>query len=702
MNPRPRRRARIGIFLAAWAGTLLTGCPRGSGQQDLASLPSLTTADVAAEAELRAARTAAEAGDARDAEARYRRFLDEHPSDPLVPLAQLGLGRVLLANGAIEPALERFAIVASSDDERVAEAGRFYRGVALHLAGRHAESLELLTPLVGRTVDPEETSLLLRTLAASAEREGQVVVALGALDRLAGNADVSAEEREQARVDLRALVTEAAPEQVTRAYDELPREGVAWPEVAQRAIRLAFDAGDMTRVAAIVRELRERQIPMSDELAELALRAERTERADPRAIGAILPLSGRGREVGQRAMRGLVIASGAPAAGPAAPNASQLVLRDDGGDPERAARAVEDLVSVHRVIAIVGPLEGEAARAAARRAQELGVPIITLVPDPQVVGAGDMVFRLFASPREEASALVLAARARGASRFAVLRPSHGYGARMSAAFAEAVTAAGGELVHSETYDAGATSFGEPVRRLSAARFDALFIPDAAGKLALIAPALAAGGLWSAPAGGSAPRGARPITLLAPSVAADLSALQRSQRYLQGALFAAPFHAGTGASQAFTTAFRARFDEAPDVYAAHAYDAFRLAERAVGAGQTTRAGVAGWLRTQGRQETATATSGLGPDRGPARPSGVLELRGETLAPPQVGPSARLDATRSPASAERSGTLARRRGRAAPTGREVRGARPARVKATAAKSPPSAMQGSTVRHSGSIAP
>ena len=422
---RPRRGARFGIFFAVLAGTLLTGCPRGSGQQDLASLPSLTTADGAALADLRAARTAAEAGEAQDAEARYRRFLDEHPSDPLVPLAQLGLGRVLLANGAIEPALERFAIVAASDDERVAEAGRFYRGVALHLAGRHAEALELLTPLIGRTVDPDETSLLLRTLAASAEREGQVVAALGALDRLAGNADVSAEEREQARVDLRALVTAAAPEQVSRAYDELPREGVAWPEVAQRAIRLAFDAGDMARVAAIVRELRERQIPMSDELAELALRAERTERADPRAIGAILSLSGRGREVGQRAMRGLVIASGAPAVGPAGPNASQLVMRDDGGDPERAARAVEDLVSVHRVIAIVGPIEGEAARAAARRAQELGVPIITLVPDAQIVGAGEMVFRLFASPREEASALVLAARARGASRFAVLRPSHG-------------------------------------------------------------------------------------------------------------------------------------------------------------------------------------------------------------------------------------------------------------------------------------
>src|SRR5690606_5060117 len=245
---------------------------------------------------------------------------------------------------------------------------------------------------------------------------------------------------------------------------------------------------------------------------------------DPRAIGAILPLTGPGREVGQRAMRGLAVASGAPSVGPAAPDAPQLVVRDDGGDPERAARAVEDLVSVHRVIAIVGPLEGDTAEAAARRAQELGVPLLTLVPDPRVVEAGEMVFRLFASPQDEATALVLAARARGARRFAVLRPSHRYGERMSAAFAEAVRAAGGELVHSATYDASATSFGDVVRRLSAARFDALFVPDSAAKLALIAPALAAGGLWSTPAGASPPRGGRAISLLAPSVAADPRAL----------------------------------------------------------------------------------------------------------------------------------------------------------------------------------
>src|SRR5688500_4343856 len=192
MHPRLRRAITFAVVCLA---AFFTGCPRGAGQQDLASLPTLTTADPDAEADMRAARDAADAGRADEAQQLYQRFLEEHADDPLLPLAHLGLGRVLLANGDVEPALEHFAIVARSNDERVAEAGRFYRGVALHLGGRSADALALLTPLIGRTTDPEETTLLLRTIAAAAQREGRVVVALSALDRLAGDQDVDQSER---------------------------------------------------------------------------------------------------------------------------------------------------------------------------------------------------------------------------------------------------------------------------------------------------------------------------------------------------------------------------------------------------------------------------------------------------------------------------------------------------------------------------
>lgn len=617
---------RAVIFILSLFAALLTGCPQGSGQQDFGSLPSLTSDDPNAEAELRAARDAAEAGHAADAEQRFLAFIEHHPSDPLVVVARLGLGRVRLANGDVEGALAQFDIAARASDRAVADNAQLYRGVALHLGERHTEAVQALRPLAGRTTDPRDTVLLLRTLSAAASATGDFVVAVSALDRLAG-ASVDEEARDEARSRITELVREASAEDVHAAYEQLPREGFAWETVAVRAIRLAFDSGDMARVAAMVAELRSRNVPMTEELAELAVRAERTERADPRVIGAILPLTGRGREVGQRVMRGLMLAAGNPADGPEDPNAPQLVLRDDAGNPERAAQAVEDLVSEHRAIAIVGPVEGAAARAAAQRAQDLGVPLLTLVPDSEIVGPGPLVFRLMFSPDEEARALVQAARARGATRFAVLAPENGYGAAMIAAYTRAVTAAGGQLTATERYANGATSFGEVVRRLAQQPFDALFVPDSSRQLLLLAPALAAGGLISARPGAPAPRTGRNITLLAPGVAVDARLAESAGRYLSGAIFTSAYHApsATGAGEAFGQAFQARFGAAPDVYAAYGYDAFRIVRGTVEAGETTRDGVARRLGASGGRATVGASGGVSPSRGPASAPRLLEVQ-----------------------------------------------------------------------------
>lgn len=623
--------ARAASFFAIATAVMLAGCPRGSGQPDFETFPSLTTSNPRAEADLRAAREAAEAGDLSAAETQYQAFLQEHPSDPLVPVARLGLGRVRLAGGDVEGALPLFAQVRQADDPAVAEAGRFYEGVALHLAGRSEDAIERLEPLAGRTTDPQRSALLLRTLAAAAQRTGRVTLSLDALHRLVESEDLPDNERDEGRGLIRQIVEAAEPAQIAQAYDELPRDGFAWREVAARAIRLAFDAGEMSRVAAIVSELRAHDIPMTDELAELAVRAERTERADPRVIGAIAPLTGRARQIGQRVARGLMLATGAPADGPPGPDAPQLVMRDDGGDPARAAAAVEELVSEHRAIAIIGPLEGRAAQAAARRAQDLGVPLLTLVPDPTVTDAGAMVFRVFPGPDEEARALVAAARARGHTRFGVLRPSHAYGQRMSEAFGRAVREVGGELVATETYEAGATAFGEPIARLAERSIEALFIPDSGRTLNLIAPALAAAGLWSTRQGAAPPRGSRAVTLLAPSVGVDPRILVAS-RYFQGALFASAFHApsATAAGRAFADEYEARFGEPPDLYAALAWDAFRMVRAAVEDGRETRGAVAEHL-TGEALPTAGASGGLTERRTPRTGARILEVVDGAFAP-----------------------------------------------------------------------
>ncbi len=633
----PRRRKRWGIALAV-VTLVAVGCPHGGPEQQTLRLPLVTTDDPVAEADMRAAREAADAGRTEDAEARYRRFLAEHPDDPLVPIAHLGLGQLLLARGATGEAREHFRTVGDHPDASVAERGRFYEGVALHLEGEHERALEILRPFVGRTVDPAETAILLRTIAAASDRLGDRVGAIEALDALL-RTSAPEEDAAEARARLEVIVgEEATAEEIQRAADMLPHEGAAWPLVADRAMREAYQAGELARVRHLADALRDRGVELDEELAAMALRAERTSQADVHAIGAILSLSGRGREVGQNVLRGMMLAGGSPGEGPISPGTPQLVFRDDAGDPERAAQAVEDLVSLHRVVAIVGPMTGPSAERAANRAQELGVPLIALAPSEGLADVGPMVFRLFFTPASETRELVAAARARGATRFAVLHPDSPYGRAMAGAFEANVRASGAELVAAKSYPADATAFGREIEELRRSSFDALFVPDSARKLALIAPALATAGLWAVGPESEPPRSGRGITLLAPSVAFDPQLARGTGRYLQGTLFSAPFHAptATGVGRELADDFQQRWGAAPDAWAAYGYDAMRLVMRAVDAGAADRASVARRLAAMRGIETAGPSLGFLPGGEPVRGTRVLELRGGLFVPVDVAP------------------------------------------------------------------
>jgi ABC-type branched-subunit amino acid transport system substrate-binding protein len=608
---------------------LSVGCPRSTPQATI-DLPALTSEDPEAEAEMNAAKAALAAGEMDDAKARFIHFLETRGNDPLAPIAHLGLGRIQLAEGEAAEARTHFALVADHPDEAVAEKGRFYEGVALHFLGEHQASLDALSPFVGRTVDPTETTILLQTIAAAADQLGDRVRAIEALDSLT-RAPVPEEEKEAARQRIIELVDQPhTPAEIQRAADQLPHDGAAWPLVAQRALRQSYADGNMSRVHELAEALRQEGVELDEELTTMAVRADRTQDADPRTIGAILPLSGRGREVGQLALKGMMLAAGAPFQGPTSNEAPQIVFRDDGGDPARAVAAVEDLVSLHRVIAIVGPLAGPTAEAAARRAQELGVPLVALTPTAGLVDMGPMVHRMFVTPRGETDALVESARGRGATRFAVMHPESPYGTAMADAFAASVAAIGGELVARQPYDPAATAFGPTVSALRATPFDALFVADAANKIALIAPTLASAGLWSASGAGALPNDARAITLLVPSVGFSPTLPRSSGRYLQGALFSVPFWApvATGRGREFADAFVERYGSEPDAFAAWAYDAVSLIRRAVESGGQSRNSLASRLGDT-HAETAAPSGGFARTRGPLRPTRLLTLRGQSF-------------------------------------------------------------------------
>ena len=654
--PASRKVSRwIALTLQAAVALSLVGCPRHTPPDE--TLPLVTTDNEDAEAAIREAREAADEGRDQEALERYETYLETYPDDALRPIAEIGLGRLSLAQGEYDEALTRFERVAAHEDDAVAERGRFYVGVTRHLLGEHAVALELLRPLLGRTVDPEETALLLRTLAAASLETGDTAGAVIALDALAAE-PLDDQERRSTEETLRQLLAErVSPEERAELYTSLPHDGIAWPIVARVRMREAFESGELTSVETIAAALRDAGETLEPELEAMALRAERTGRADPRVIGALLPLSGRGQEAGQAALRGMALAIGAPPTGPHGAEAFQLVHRDigaGGADADERARlvtaAVDELVTLHRVIAIIGPVQTDAARVAADRAQTLGVPLIALNPTAGVQEAGENVFRALATPREEVRALLAsAASSEGAirnqprsARVAVLHASHGYGQAIRAAVEAECGALGLDYRGAASYAAGTTALGDAVQQIAAYAPDLVVLGDGPGGVAVAAPSLAAAGLVSVPPGGSASSGRKAMRVLLPSLAFAESLATTGGRYLDGASAALPFFArpdSEGPAGEFAAAYRARFGMAPVALAAAAFDAVALVEDAAEGGAETRPSMREALSEPPRIRTAGAGAGFGPNRGPREFALIVTLRGGEWGTNTAPPSAK---------------------------------------------------------------
>ena len=140
----------------------------------------------------------------------------------------------------------------------------------------------------------------------------------------------------------------------------------------------------------------------------------------------------------------------------------------------------------------------------------------------------------------------------------------------------ALRSAAAELVVEARYPPGAGQFSDPVAGVARAAPDAVLVADTADRLALIAPALAAAGLWPLP-GGPPPRtSGHGVLLLATAEGASQKLVDQAGRYLQGALLAPGFFPDPddATCAAFVTRFTEAYGRAPGPWEAFAYEAIR--------------------------------------------------------------------------------------------------------------------------------
>ena len=316
-------------------------------------------------------------------------------------------------------------------------------------------------------------------------------------------------------------------------------------------------------------------------------------------LGCLLPLSGPFAIYGQEVLNGIQLGMGIFGASEESQGV-ELLIEDTQGNPDVAARKVEELAHEGRVMGIIGPLASKAATAAARKAQELGVPMITFTQKAGITEEGDMIFRSFFTPAREMDRLVSKGiEEMGMIRFGILYPDSAYGRYMLNLFWDRVEKAGGHITAVESYGSDVTDYTTEIKKmvglyyprppsvaekLKAARlaafdvgveagpydtgnepepivdFDAVFIPDNSQNVALIAPQFPFHNVFN-------------IRLLGTSLWNSPDLLDQGAEYLQGSIFPTGFYAQS--AEDFVNLYRENFETDPGILAATGYDTIRF-------------------------------------------------------------------------------------------------------------------------------
>ena len=573
---RPTLRRAAALFAL---GFVLAACPRPGGTlQPRSRFDAPQGGDPRAKARFEDARARFERQDAAVG-AELAAIARDFPQDPVAPVATLYAGMDAWRRGDAAATAQLLAPLDEKPGlaEDVAVRVRWTLGLAEVRLGKRAEAVRHLGGFVDKVEGDEAVELygaLSEATGADPVLDGRAALRYTSRFHEAGRPA----EKAWAETRIGALVAGLPSSELESAWDEVDHDG---PAAAYIGRRLAAEAKDRAVAqrwldgSASARAAYGIDVPKGTE--------------DPALVGAILPLTGKRRLVGEAALKGLAAAAGTygalePERG--GMGAFTLAVEDAAASPADALAGLAE----RGAIGVVGPVTRDAAEEAARRAEALGVPMISLDVGEEALGQGaPHVFRIAVSVEARARQLARALKQRGATSAAILAPELGYGERASRAFEEEWLKLGGTIATRVTYTKDATSFVAQVKKLGAAPFHAVFIPDQADRLELIAPQLAAEGLMVGATLGRKLNRGRPILLASTAEALSPKFLRGSGRYTSGALFAPGYYPDDldPVSAPFVALYRAAHGEEPTYLAAYAWDAALVLRKAVDGGARSR-------------------------------------------------------------------------------------------------------------------
>lgn len=543
----------------------------------------------------------------REALAAYQAYLIRYPQKPMADAALLKMGMIFSAEGnykeerrALQRLIADYPKSPFVQDARLSVLFSFFREGAYSGAIEQANIL-LRDPSLPRIQVVRIYALL-----------GDIHVLIGSF-REAVEAYARAYERAEEvehpaiRKRFQSAISRLEPSDISSYSSSPPQGAFGGTLLYQIGSGLAEAQRDKDALAILTRMVQlfpdHVNTPEARRLLDTLSRKTPPERY---AIGCLLPLSGAYKTYGAQALKGIELAisqagenkGGIP---------FQIIFKDTASNPDRAAEIVKELCEA-KVAALIGPMV--TAEPAAKAAQKCGIPIITLTGKEEVPDIGSYVFRNFLTPQMLMASLVpYAIHDLGLRRFAVLYPDEKYGITLMNLFWDKVLENGGVITGVEAYKPDAMDFSVPIEKLvglhyepsqdirmqlnlpdravgqgggteaaglneaaggaapalgkkrtGSVDFDALFIPDAPGKLALILPQLAFYDVDQ-------------VVLLGTNLWHSKDLIEKANEYLQTAIVPDGFFPESQLPHviAFVEAFEAVYQTTPGFIEAISYD-----------------------------------------------------------------------------------------------------------------------------------
>jgi branched-chain amino acid transport system substrate-binding protein len=254
-------------------------------------------------------------------------------------------------------------------------------------------------------------------------------------------------------------------------------------------------------------------------------------------IGHYASMTGSTAHFGQDTDRGVRLAiDEANAKGGVLGKKLRVVTLDTRGDSAEAANAVNRLIDVEKVTALLGEVASSLSLAGGRVAQRRKIPMISPTStNPKVTEVGDYIFRVcFIDPFQGKVMATFARQNLKLGKVAILKDvKNDYSIGLADAFQKSFTALGGAIVVEQSYSQGDTDFSAQVTAIRGSSAQAIFVPGyysevgsiarTADRLGLKIPLLGGDG-WDSPdlfkIGGDAINGSYFSDHFAPDLATD--------------------------------------------------------------------------------------------------------------------------------------------------------------------------------------